>query len=156
VLVTGDGTQKLTELKWVNATIGRGEVSTEHSASGNEMRVAGKPVPFGIAAHAKSVIEFDVPVGATRYQCFAGIDDSGAPPSRGPFGPAVRFLVFTQSPYATEASSVVPATLTDLGFSQGARIRDLWDHKELGPFEKEFAPTIKAHSAGLYRVSPAN
>jgi hypothetical protein len=118
------------------------------------MLVAGKPVPFGIATHAKSVIEFDVPAGVTRFQCFAGIDDSGAPASRGPFGPTVRFLVFTQSPYATEASSVVPATLADLGFSE-ARIRDLWQGKDLGAFEKEFAPTIKAHSAGLYRVSPA-
>jgi hypothetical protein len=155
VLVTGDGSQKLTELKWVSATSGRGEVSTDHSATGNEMRVAGKPVPFGIAAHAKSVIEFDLPAGATRFQCFAGIDASGAPALRGPFGPTVRFLVYTQSPYATDASSVVPATLADLGFSQGARIRDLWEGKDLGSFEKEFAPTIKAHSAGLYRVSPA-
>jgi alpha-galactosidase len=155
VLVTGDGPQKLTELKWVSATSGRGEVSTDHSASGNEMRVAGKPVSFGIATHAKSVIEFDVPAGVTSFRCFAGIDDSGAPASRGPFGPTVRFLVFTHSPYATEASSVVPVTLADLGFSQEARIRDLWQGKDLGSFEKEFAPTIKAHSAGLYRVSPA-
>jgi len=154
VLVKANNSQKLTELKWVSASSGGNtQVSTEHSANGKEMRVAGHPAAFGIAAHARSVIEFDLPAGVTRFQCFAGIDDAGAPPSRGPFGPAVRFVVFTQSPYATEASTAVPVNFSDLGFSQKARVRDLWERKDLGTFNQGFSPVIKAHGAGLYRVS---
>lgn len=154
-VLTGGGSQKLTDLKWVSATSGRNtQVSTEHSASGKEMLVAGKPSPFGIAAHAKSAIEFDLPAGATRFQCFAGLDDAGAPPPRGPFGgPGVRFLVFTQSPYATDASATVPIKLSEIGLHQGGRVRDLWQNKDLDVFPAEFAPVINAHGAGLYRIS---
>jgi hypothetical protein len=153
--LTGSGSQKLTDLKWVSASSGGDtKVSAERSASGKEMLVAGKPARFGIAAHARSVIEFDLPAGATRFQCFAGIEGAGAPQSRGPFGgPAVRFLVFTQSPYATDASAAIPVKLSDIGFSRDARARDLWQNKDLGVFPAEFAPVIDAHGAGLYRVS---
>jgi alpha-galactosidase len=33
-------------------------------------------------------------------------------------------------------------------------VRDLWTHKDLGVFEKEFGPKLNAHGAGLYRISP--
>jgi hypothetical protein len=155
-LITTNGSIKLTELKWVNATSGRGQVSTEHSASGKDLMVAGKPAPFGIGTHAKSVIEFDLPAGVTRFQAFAGIDDSGAAPQRGGGpGGGLRFLVFTQSPFATEASAPVPVMLSELGVTGGGRVRDLWQKKDLGPVTGEFAPVINAHGAGLYRVSPA-
>jgi hypothetical protein len=154
-LVTTNGSTKLTDLKWVSATSGRGAASTEHSASGKDLIVAGKPAPFGIGAHAKSVIEFDLPPGVTRFQSFAGIDDSGAAPARGggPDG-GMRFLVFTQSPFATETAAAIPVKLSELGFGGNGRIRDLWHNKELGSVMKEFAPVINAHGAGLYLVSP--
>jgi hypothetical protein len=156
-LVTAAGPQKLTELKWASATAGRGAVSTEKSASGQAMIVAGRPAPFGLATHAKSVIEFDLPAGATRFQTYAGLDDSGPAPARGggPPGGGVRFLVFTQSPFATAAAASVPVKLSELGLAGGARLRDLWSKKDLGAFTGEFAPAINAHGAGLYRVSLA-
>jgi hypothetical protein len=154
MLVSSGGSQKLTELKWVSATSGRNtQVSTEHSATGKELRVAGQPAAFGIAAHAHSVIEFDLPPAVTRFQCFAGIDDAGAAPVRGPFGPSVRFLVFSQSPYAIDESAVVPVDLPAAGFAHKVRVRDLWEQKDLGSFDQKFAPNIKAHGAGLYRIS---
>jgi hypothetical protein len=56
-LISATGSQKLTELKWVNASSGGNtQVSTEHSANGTEMLLAGKPPRFGIAAHAKEAI----------------------------------------------------------------------------------------------------
>ncbi|HVS54061.1 MAG TPA: NPCBM/NEW2 domain-containing protein [Opitutaceae bacterium] len=158
-LVTGAGPQKLTELKWLSATSGRGQVSLEKSASGKDMIVAGQPAPFGIAAHAKSVIEFDLPESATRFQSFAGIDDSGGAPARGGGGGGpprggVRFMVFTQSPLATDKSAVVPVTFAELGLARAARVRDLWRHQEITANRDGFAPEISAHGAGLYRVSP--
>ncbi len=156
-LVTTNGSIKLTELKWLSATSGRGTASTEHSASGKDLIVAGKPAPFGIGAHAKSVIEYDLPAGVTRFQTFAGIDDSGAAPARdgGRPGGGLRFLVFTQSPFATEAAAAIPVKLSELGFKGDGRVRDLWQQKGLGSITNEFSPVINAHGAGLYRVTPA-
>ena len=156
VLLTATGPRKLTELKWASATSGhKTTASTEKSASGKTLTVARQPVLFGIAAHAQSVIEFDLPAGTTRFQAFAGIDDGGAAPPNGPWsGPTVRFMVFTQSPYTTDAAAPVPVKVSEFGFSGSARIRDLWQKKDLAAISGEFAPTIRAHSAGLYRVSP--
>lgn len=155
-LVSAGGTQKLTELKWASATTGRGEVSTTKSASGGAMFVAGKPAPFGLAAHAKSAIEFDLPAGVTRFQAFAGIDDSGPAPARGGApGGGLRFLVFTQTPYATETSAAAAVDLSELGFTGAAQVRDLWQRKDLGTVRGNFTPTIRAHGAALYRLTPA-
>jgi hypothetical protein len=44
-----------------------------------------------------------------------------------------------------EAGAHVPVQIS-------GRIRDLWQRKELGHFESEFAPNIAAHGAGLYRL----
>lgn len=49
----------------------------------------------------------------------------------------------------------VPVKLSDLGFAGTCKVRDLWAHKDLDPVTGEFAPLIRYHSAGLYRVSPA-
>ncbi|HTZ20128.1 MAG TPA: NPCBM/NEW2 domain-containing protein [Opitutaceae bacterium] len=154
-LVTTAGTRKLTELKWVGATSRHGtQVSIERSASGKAMNVAGRPVPFGVAVRPKSVIEYDLPAGCTRFQVFAGRDDSGAAPPAGSWaGPPVRFMVFTQSPYATAVAAAVPVKLSELGFTGACRIRDLWQKKDLDPVIGEFAPVLNGHGAGLYRVS---
>jgi hypothetical protein len=66
----------------------------------------------------------------------------------------MRFLVFTQSPFATETAAAIPVKLSELGFGGNGRVRDLWHNKELGSVMKEFAPVINAHGAGLYLVSP--
>jgi hypothetical protein len=42
----------------------------------------------------------------------------------------------------------VPAAL-----AKKCQVRDLWEQKDLGEFEIEFAPEIHWHGAGLYRVS---
>jgi hypothetical protein len=152
LLSTTNGSIKLTDLKWTSATSGRGSVSTAHSASGKDLLLGGKPVAFGIGAHARSIIEYDLPAGVTRFQALAGLDGSGAAPGRG--GGGLRFLVFTQSPLATAASAPVPVKLSELGFNGKAGVRDLWAQKDIGPVTGEFAPVINVHGAGLYRVSP--
>ncbi len=54
-----------------------------------------------------------------------------------------------------EASRPVAVQLSDLGFTEGTRVRNLWTHADLGTVTGEFAPAIPYHGAGLYRVSPA-
>jgi alpha-galactosidase len=154
-LITRDGPRRLTELKWVNARAGRGEVSLQDNPSAGGLNVAGAPAAFGIATHAQSVIEYDLPAGATRFQAFAGIDVRGTAPARGgQAGGGTRFMVFTQSPIATETSAAVAVKISALGFVRRAAIRDLWSRQDLGVVSDEFAATIAAHGAGLFRVSP--
>jgi hypothetical protein len=68
-------------------------------------------------------------------------------------GSADRYLALFN---AREASSAVALGLSDLGIRGPARIRDLWQRKDLGVVSGSFAPVIARHGAGLYRVSPAN
>lgn len=148
-LITPQGQIKLSDLKWKSATTGWSEVSTQHAAGGGAMSVDGHPVAYGISAHAPSIIEFDLPEGATRFQTFAALDAGG---TNQPKGATVRFRVFTQSPYSENKATKIAVAIKELGFAS-ARVRDLWAKKDLGTFS-EFAPEIAAHGAGLYRVSP--
>jgi len=50
-------------------------------------------------------------------------------------------------------SAAVPVSLTELGFDGACRIRDLWQHQDLGVVTNQFAPVINIHGAGLYRVA---
>jgi alpha-galactosidase len=43
-----------------------------------------------------------------------------------------------------------------LGLSGKCAVRDIWGRKDLGAFEKRFAPKLPSHGAGLYRVSVAD
>ena len=145
------GELKLTDLKWIKATAGWGEVSTAHAAGGRAISVNGKPAAYGIGTHAQSVIEYDLPEGYTRFQSFAALDDGGTSQINVQ-GSTVHFLVFTRSPYA-EAAGRVEIPTQELGFQGAVKVRDLWQHKELGRFEEKFASEIAPHGAGLYRVS---
>jgi hypothetical protein len=55
---------------------------------------------------------------------------------------------------STETSAAVPVKLSELGFPDAARIRNLWTHQDLGAFTNAFEPRINFHGAGLYRTSP--
>jgi len=54
---------------------------------------------------------------------------------------------------ATEAPGPVPVDLSEIGFKDGARIRDIWKHTDLGQVGPAFAPVVPSHGAGLYRVA---
>ena len=150
-LVGPNGETKLNDLKWSKATTGWGEVSTTKAAGGKAMSVNGKPVAYGIGTHAQSVIEFDLPTGYTRFKATAALDDGG---TSQPKGATAHALVFTQSPQTANQNAKVPVQLLQLGFTGNVQIRDLWQKKDLGAFQSEFAPEIAPHGGSLYRVSP--
>ncbi len=97
VFVKADGSKvKLTELKPKQARVGFGEAQMNARPDGGKpMRVNGKDVPFGIAAHAPSLLAFDVPEGVVAFEAKGGIDEGGT--SQGG-GATVIFQVFTQNP----------------------------------------------------------
>jgi lysophospholipase L1-like esterase len=141
---------KLADQKWTKATTGWGSVARGESASGKPISIGGKHFAEAIGAHSVSVIEFDLPEGATRFQAFGALDDAAIGHAR---GATVKFMVFTNSPLPEIKTQRVPVKLVELGFRGKARVRDLWQRKDLGEFGDEFAPEIAAHGAGLYRVS---
>jgi len=47
----------------------------------------------------------------------------------------------------------IPVNLDEIGIKGTCTIQDVWTNKSLGTFSKEFAPVIRRHASGLYRVS---
>lgn len=90
---------RLTDLKWTAATTQWGQVRVGRNAEGGPLRIAGKPVEFGIGTHANSVIEFALPKdhGFTRFKARGGLDNGGTDQAGGN-STSVQFLVFTQRP----------------------------------------------------------
>jgi hypothetical protein len=88
-VVLEDGRERrLTASGWTQAHAGWGEVSTARSPRGTAMTVEGRPIAYGIAAHARSLVEYALPPGAARFKAFAAIDDGALGQ---PAGASVRF-----------------------------------------------------------------
>jgi hypothetical protein len=154
-LVMVDGSERrLTQIPWVRATTGWGVVSTTVAPSGKPMAVAGQPVPDAIAAHARSMIEFDLPAGAQRFLAEGAVDDAV---TAHPDGGTVSFRVQTMkaADLPTGTGEAVPVDLAELGFSGPVSVRDLWTGAELGTSTRTFAPELAWHGSGLYRLTPA-
>jgi hypothetical protein len=61
---------------------------------------------------------------------------------------------------APPADALLPRTisvsLTELGFTGAVKVRDLWNHKDLGTSTGTFTRDINSHGAGMFRVQPQN
>ncbi len=113
VLVGPSGETKLTDLKWVSARTGFGNVQAHKNANGGEMKVAGKAVD-GLGVHAVSVVTYDIAgKGYTRFRAKAGPDNGGTEQNGGATT-SVQFSVYTEAPPARllkpgGASGLAPA-----------------------------------------------
>ena len=147
-----EGTLKLTDLKWVDATTGWGSVMPGKSVSNLPLCVDGVEYADGIGVHANSVIEYDLPEGYNRFTARVGLDKGCAGHSD---GASVQFFVFTQDPSGPKPAPASPIKVdfADLGLQGTYYVKDLWTHEVVGEFTDSFAPEIKLHDAGLYRIS---
>ena len=122
-LVGPKGELRLTELKWLSANTGFGDVNVDRNCKGRPMKIAGRPVPFGIGTHSNSEIVFELPPGYTRFVAEAGIDNGG--PDGGtdfPGGnPDVEFLVYANSDPQRAAALAMRQTLLDSGAPRADR-----------------------------------
>ena len=137
-----DGSERpLTELKWTYADALWDNTSVRKDATGK---------PIGIAALPDSVTAYAIPAGAVRFKATAAADGKAKAPS------PMRFMVVIAKPENETRSEGerVEVDLKQLGFANGARVRDLWTHQDLGATHDMFTPTIPFHGAGLYRLSP--
>jgi hypothetical protein len=64
-----------------------------------------------------------------------------------------RYLALFNAPRGSGGEAAVPVALADLGLGEAVLVRDLWAHRDLGVLKQEFAPSLPAHGAGLYRLS---
>ncbi len=94
-LVGPNGEKKLTEINWKNASCDWGKVHVGKNAGGNEMKIAGEPVAYGIGTHARSIIAYDIPNGFTRFKARGGIDNGGSDQEG---TPQLEFVVYTAEP----------------------------------------------------------
>jgi hypothetical protein len=152
-LIGPNGEKKLTDLQWTSAASGWGKTAVNKNVEGGPLIVDNKPVTYGIGAHSPSLIEYDLPAGYTRFRARAGLERGGVV-QRG--GATVKFCVFTSDPRPGGATggTPVPVKLADLGFTGPCKVRDLWKLRDIGTVKGEFAPPIRFHGAGLYRISP--
>jgi alpha-galactosidase len=142
----------LTSLKWIKEFAGWETTQTNKSVSGGQLIVNNQAYDKGIGTHSNSIIEYDLPEGYTKFTSLVGIDAVAASQNT---GATIQFMVFTEEPSGpkppTEESITIQ--LKELGFNKSAVIKDLWTGKIIGTFTNGFAPTIKQHGTGLYRIS---
>lgn len=143
-LVFADGTERpLADFPWTHADACWDSTAVKKDQDGRVL---------GLAAEIPAVVEYAIPAGAVRFRARAEITGHGRGQVPGP----MQFLVVVATPENTAAGPGLPVTvdLATLGLPDGARVRDLWTHADLGEARGEFAPVIPFHGAGLYRLSP--
>ncbi len=142
----------LTSLKWKKASAGWGTAQMNASVSGGKLIVNGNVYEKGIGTHANSVIEFDLPEGYTKFKSMVGIDEAAVSQNT---GATIKFMVFTKEPAgaAVPKENKIKINLKELGFNSTVAIKNLWTGKSEGKFSNEFAPFIRQHGTGLYRIS---
>lgn len=47
----------------------------------------------------------------------------------------------------------IEVNLNEVGFTNKTKVRDLWQHKELGEFEGSISPEVEPHGSVLFRIS---
>jgi alpha-galactosidase len=152
ILYKGKDTMLLTSLKWVSAKAGWGRPGINKAVSGSDLIVNGKKYDNGIGTHAASLIEYNLPEGCTRFKAIVGLDNAAYMQD---VGGTVNFMVFTKNPSGAPPadSEKISVQLKDIGFNSACTVKDLWTGKQVGVFSGEFAPLVKRHGAGFYRIS---
>ncbi|GAA0249869.1 NPCBM/NEW2 domain-containing protein [Haladaptatus pallidirubidus] len=65
----------LSDLQWVDATIGWGEIGLDESVEGNPITIGGTTYEKGIGTHARSEITYNLGENMSRFVSDVGVDD---------------------------------------------------------------------------------
>jgi alpha-galactosidase len=145
VLKGQKGTLKLTELKWVSATSGWGDVKVNRTCD-NKPIVLDQVTREGIGAHSESTIVYELPEGYDTFTATGVVTQDR--------GSVVFGVLADKSDVAFAESATVGVQLKDLNIKGKVKVRDLWSHKDLGVFDTKFSKELPLHGAGLYLFSP--
>ncbi|MDE6379543.1 MAG: NPCBM/NEW2 domain-containing protein, partial [Muribaculaceae bacterium] len=157
VLVKADGSEvSLTTIAWDSNPInGWNAPKINRNNDGNKLKVDGVEYDYGFGVNAPSILTFTLPENHdfVAFRCKAGLDNDV---DNAPFGATVEFRVFTEDP-APNNDANVTLDLASIGLNAGqkAKITEMWSGTEEGTFaDSEFAPFLREHASGLYRITP--
>lgn len=108
-----------------------------------------KPTDYGRDTERTTAVT--VPAGAARFRATLQLDEGGRKQAAASLSGAVHGI--------DAASMATPdrelrVALDDVGYPGGARVRDLWIHRDLATATQALTVRIPWHGAGLYRLSP--
>lgn len=139
------GDLKLTDLKWLSATSGWGDANVNRTCDNNPI-IINNETREGIGAHAESVIVYELPEG---YDSFTATGYVTTEIGSVNFGVLVDKGTLNMPDKAN-----VKVNFGDIGIKGKVKVRDLWSHKDLGTFNRNFERELPQHGAGLYRITP--
>jgi len=145
VLHGSNGDLKLTDLKWISATSGYGEVKVNRTCENQPIIIDNKPAE-GIGSHAESVIIYDLPAGYTTFTATGVVTQDR--------GSVVFGVLVSKGNVDLPETANVKVNFEAIGLKGKVKVRDLWSHKDLGTFNESFERELPQHGAGLYRISP--
>ena len=145
VLHGPNGDLKLTDLKWISATSGYGEVKVNRTCENRPIIIDNKPAE-GIGSHAESVIIYDLPVGYNTFTATGVVTQEK--------GSVVFGVLVSKGSVDLPETANLKVNLEAIGMKGKVKVRDLWSHKELGIFKGSFGRELPQHSAGLYQLTP--
>ena len=64
-----------------------------------------------------------------------------------------KYLAVFNASDKEPAAVKIPVLFEQLGLKGRCTVKDLWTNSIVGKFENEFAPLIRSHASGLYRIS---
>ncbi|PKQ46637.1 NPCBM/NEW2 domain-containing protein [Confluentibacter flavum] len=139
------GDLKLTDLKWLSATSGWGDANVNRTCDNNPI-IINNETREGIGAHAESVIVYELPEGYDSFTATGYVtQDIGS----------VNFGVLVDKGTLNLPDKAnVKVNFEDIGIKGKVKVRDLWNHKDMGTFKGSFERELPQHGAGLYRITP--
>ncbi|MGD2035224.1 MAG: NPCBM/NEW2 domain-containing protein [Bacteroidales bacterium] len=146
------GTLNLTDINWVKATAGWGNVTKNKSVSGNILTIDNTEYNNGIGTHSNSIIEYDIPEGYDTFTAIAGLDKECIEHTE---GATVKYHVFAQYPSGSDPQDSLKINLNfeKIGLKGTCSVRDLWAKKDLGEYSDEISLYVRNHGARLVRIS---
>lgn len=147
----GSDTVSLTSLPWVKASAGWSKPRVNKAVAGGPLVVEGTTYANGIGTHSASLIEYDLPAGATKFTALAGLDKAGADQN---VGGTTQFMIFTQQPSGPMPADEAEVSVDLQQLGAGAyTVKDLWTGKQVGRFNGKLSVSVPRHGAKLFRLT---
>ncbi|MDQ0965226.1 alpha-galactosidase [Flavobacterium sp. W4I14] len=145
VLHGSKGDLKLTNLKWLSATSGWGDANVNRTFDNNPI-IINNETREGIGAHAASVIIYELPEGYDSFTATGYVTQEK--------GSVTFGVLVDKGTLDLPDKTNVKVNFEAINIKGKVKVRDLWNHKDLGTFDGSFARELAQHGAGLYRITP--
>ena len=139
------GALKLTDLKWLSASAGWGEARVNRTCDNKPIVINDKAVE-GIGTHGESIIIYELPEGYDSFTATGVVTQDK--------GSVIFGVLVSKGASDFPETANVKVNFEVIGIKGTVKVRDLWNHKDLGKFKISFNRELPQHGAGLYRLTP--